>query len=221
MRHHTAQINDIVSALVSGNKDFLRTHSDDYFKRHCHGQHPFITMVTCSDSRIHPQVVMPDAIDKIFTVENIGNQIATSAGSVDYGILHLKTPLLLILGHTCCGAISTFLGGYDHEPDTIKQELDRLAPALKGISSEANANDAWIEGTLMNIEYQVEEAVSRYRLLVDEHKLTVMGAVYDIGNQLGNGHGRVTFTSINNRSDIAGLDALKLGDNLRVRRTVQ
>lgn len=221
MRHHTAQINDIVSALVSGNKDFLRRHTDDYFKRQCQRQHPFITMVTCSDSRIHPQVVMPDAIDKIFTVKNIGNQIATSAGSVDYGILHLKTPLLLILGHTCCGAIAAFLGGYDKEPLTIKQELDRLAPGLKELELEDTDNDVYLEGTLLNIEYQVAEAVNRYRSLVDRHQLTVMGAVYDISNQLGNGHGCLTFTTINNRSDVAGFNALELGDNVRPRRSIQ
>lgn len=221
MRQHTEAINDIVSALVSGNNDFLQGRTDDYFKLQCHRQHPFITMVTCSDSRVHPQVVMSDAIDKIFTIKNIGNQIATSAGSVDYGILHLKTPLLLILGHTCCGAIGAFLNGYENEPDTIKRELDRLGPALKEIAPAAPSEDILLEGTLLNIEYQVAEAVNRYRPLVEDYKLTVMGAVYDISNQLGNGHGCLTFTAINNGSDVAGIHALEFGHNVLMRRSVQ
>lgn len=221
MERHKSHINEIVKALVSGNRDFLRHRDDDYFKQHCHRQHPFITLVTCSDSRVHPQVVMPDAIDKIFTIKNIGNQIATSLGSVDYGILHLKTPLLLILGHSCCGAIAAYLGGYDHEPPTIKQELDRLAPALRDICGNIEDQDTLLEATLTNIDYQVQEAVVRYRSLVEEHKLTVIGAMYDIADQLGNGHGSLTFTNVNTRSDAAVFDAFELGDNIRVRRPVQ
>ncbi len=221
MTHHSAHIPDIIRALISGNREFLSARCDSYFQTHCQKQQPSITMVTCSDSRVHPHVVMPDAIDRIFTIENIGNQIATSAGSVDYGILHLKTPLLLILGHTCCGAISAFLAGFDHEPDSIKRELEGLAPALNRIKVKENGNDPVLEGTLANIDYQVESAIQRYHNLVKRQELTVMGAIYDISDQLGNGHGHLAFTNLNNGLDFTGANTVEFGDNLWLRRPVQ
>ena len=59
-------------------------------------------------------------------IETIGNQMTSSQGSVDYGILHLHTPVLLNMGHTDCGAIKAFMKGYEKENDAVKCELDNL-----------------------------------------------------------------------------------------------
>jgi len=62
-----------------------------------------VTLLTCADSRVQVNILGFEATNKIFVVRNIGNQIMPVFGSVDFGVMHLKTPLLLIMGHTHCG----------------------------------------------------------------------------------------------------------------------
>ncbi|MDP6154828.1 MAG: carbonic anhydrase [Candidatus Thermoplasmatota archaeon] len=120
----------IIQNLLWGNNEFVESHNRDYFAPHMNGQNTFITMLSCSDSRVQPRLLLPDAINRIFAIENIGNQISAAEGSVDYGIYHLKTPVLMILGHSECGAIKAVMAGYADEPAPIKAELDRLSQAI-------------------------------------------------------------------------------------------
>ena len=64
-----------------------------------------------------------DMTNHVFHIRNIGNQIENNFGSVDYGIHHLKTPILLILGHTDCGAVKASQIDFSKESDEIRQEL--------------------------------------------------------------------------------------------------
>ncbi|HEY4798400.1 MAG TPA: carbonic anhydrase, partial [Bacteroidia bacterium] len=102
---------EIISQIVKGNTLFTKEHGLSYFDEFKQQQTPFITLVTCSDSRVPQHALLPDTTNKVFTVKNIGNQILSTEGSVDYGIYHLKTPVLLILGHSDCGAIKAYLKG--------------------------------------------------------------------------------------------------------------
>jgi len=71
------------------------------------GQHPFATVVTCSDSRVAPELIFDEGLGDIFVVRIAGNVLDTTAiGSIEYGVLHLKTPLLVLMGHQSCGAVT-------------------------------------------------------------------------------------------------------------------
>jgi carbonic anhydrase len=61
-----------------------------------------------------------------FIVRDFGNQMSTAAGSVEYGVHDLHTPLLLVLGHTGCAAVKAAMGNFDHEPAAVKAELETL-----------------------------------------------------------------------------------------------
>ncbi|MCK7460976.1 MAG: hypothetical protein MZU84_02360 [Sphingobacterium sp.] len=99
---------EIVAQIVLGNNYFTQTHPHEYFESFSYEQKPYITLVTCSDSRVPLNSLMPDTSNKVFSIQNIGNQILSTEGSVDYGIYHLKTPLLFFLGHSDCGAIKAY-----------------------------------------------------------------------------------------------------------------
>ena len=99
-------VRDIIKGIIDNNASFVSAHDEAYFKPHMAAQHPKVTLVGCCDSRFQPTTIEPDPIDKVFTIETIGNQMASAQGSVDYGVLHLHTPVLLIMGHTDCGAIN-------------------------------------------------------------------------------------------------------------------
>ena len=198
-------VNKILKDILENNGSFVTSHSEAYFKPHMAAQHPKVTLVTCCDSRVQPVAIEPDPIDKVFTVETIGNQMVSAQGSVDYGVLHLHTPVLLIMGHTDCGAIKAFMRGYEKENDAIMGELDNLKACLAG-STCKDFEEELMRNIRKNVEYQVSSAVKRYKSLVDEEKLSVIGAVYDFKNALGKGHGRLIITSINGITDA---DAMK------------
>jgi carbonic anhydrase len=200
-------VKDIIKGIIDNNGSFVSAHGEAYFKPHTAAQHPKITLVACCDSRVQPTVIEPDAIDKVFTIETIGNQVASAQGSVDYGVLHLHTPVLLILGHSDCGAVKAFMKGYENENDAIKAELDNLKATIREPGT-GSFEEALVKNVQQNILNQVTAAVKRYQSLVDEGKLTVVGAYYDFVNTFGKGHGRVVITSVNGITDALKIKAL-------------
>lgn len=198
-------INNIINEIIADNSSFVENHNKEFFEGHSKKQSPFITMVSCSDSRVQPEVILSDAINRIFLVENIGNQILSSEGSVDYGIYHLKTPVLLILGHSDCGAITAYMKGYDNELPSIKNELDNFKPAIKQNINSENFDEELLGNIQKNIDYQVDVALKKYSLLIEENKLCVIGAFYDFNNDFSKEFGKVFISNINGNKDVESI----------------
>jgi carbonic anhydrase len=184
---------EVIKFIENGNEDFLNARGPDYFRSHRERQTPLITLLTCSDSRVQSSAILPDPVNNIFTVENIGNQIATSEGSLDYGILHLKTPVLLIAGHSDCGAIKAYSAGYSDEPASIQMELDQLYPVFSGGEHDARI----LSRTIQNIQYQTEMAMEKYSKQVEAGELLIAGAYYDFTNDFKRGYGKLVMLSLN------------------------
>lgn len=207
--------NKVLQTIMENNDRFVAGHDQDYFQGHMTAQHPKVTLVACCDSRCQAHVIEPDPIDKVFTVETIGNQMASAQGSVDYGILHLHTPILLILGHTDCGAIKAFMKGYDKENEAIKRELDFLQTPLKTqVDPKANFEQELLKNVQKNVDHQVQAALERYQAQISEGKLMVIGAIYDFTNALGRGFGRIAITNINGIKDLEKIKNLAQGIDL-------
>ena len=200
------QTTQILSKLLQGDDDFLREHPPAYFAAFAKKQAPQITLLTCSDSRVHSNLFHIDPNNYIFSVRNIGNQLLTSMGSVDYGVLHLKTPLLVIMGHTHCGAIKAALHSYSDEPYAIIQELDHLFTPLKPLfQTQASPTNLWTQGVSHNVDYQIQLSVRRYKDRIQQGKLSVIGLIDDIGNVFGKGYGRLLLTNINGETRLQAL----------------
>jgi len=207
--------NEALQAIIMNNAGFVAGHDKTYFQAHMTAQHPKVTLVSCCDSRCQAHVIEPDPIDKVFTVETIGNQMASAQGSVDYGILHLHTPILLVLGHTDCGAIKAFMKGYDTENEAIKRELDFLKSPLKTqVDPKADFSRELLKNIQKNVDYQVQIAIERYQTQISDGTLMVVGAIYDFTNALGNGYGRVNITNINGIKDFGAIRRLAQGIDL-------
>jgi carbonic anhydrase len=156
---------------------------------------------------------MPDTSNKVFTIQNIGNQILSTEGSVDYGIYHLKTQILLFLGHSDCGAIKAYLKGFEDESYNIKHELDFLRPTIKEkeIKDFDRLHSHVIE---KNLDYQVNIACKKYKDLIQEGKLTVMAAIYDFRGEFGKGMGDIVIVNVNKIKDVEELHNLPLFEYL-------
>ena len=193
---------EIIKQIIEGNNEFVSKNHPDFFLSHSKSQNPFITLLTCSDSRVQTNAILPDSINKIFTIENIGNQILSSEGSVDYGILHLKTPVFLILGHSDCGAVKAFMDGYENEPKSIKHELNFLKYANLNLDKNSDAfEERLVQNSLKNIDYQVSIALDKYSEKIKNEELVVIGAFYDFYNELNKGFGKLSVLSVNGKKE--------------------
>lgn len=212
LREYAATLNDragnaaaraIMKNLAQDNAQFMRTHGASHFSHFLDSQHPRATVVTCSDSRVHTHALDASPDGDLFMVRNIGNQIGTAEGSVEYGVHHLHTPLLLIVGHVACGAIKAASGDYSRESGPIRNELDtiRIPKGEGGLSS--------VE---LNVNNQVRHAMNKFEDEVLKGTLTVVGAVYDFRNEMGQGQGRLNVVNVNGETDpgrIAKLDLMQ------------
>jgi len=197
------QLRGIVNNLLDDNTAFAKAHKPDYYKPFAENQHPRATVVTCSDSRVHTHALDKTPDGDLFMVRNIGNQISTAEGSVEYGVHHLHTPLLIIIGHVACGAIKAVQGDYSKESEPIKRELDSIKlPAKNPKSGEA---EEWLRGVNANVNNQVNFAMKKFTEEIKENKLTVIGAIYDFQNAMHQGQGRLVITNINGSTDAASV----------------
>lgn len=125
-----AKVRGFLGSAVKTNAEYGRDHSKAFFDAIREQQKPRATVVLCSDSRVQVNVLDDTPENDVFVIRDIGNSIGTAAGSIEYGVRHLHTPLLLIVGHTGCGAVKAGLAaqrgeGHGLEP-AIKDELASL-----------------------------------------------------------------------------------------------
>jgi len=208
------RIEKIVSQLILGNNYFKETHPDEYFEKFKSAQKPYITLVTCSDSRVPLSALMPDTSNRVFSIQNIGNQILSTEGSVDYGIYHLKTPLLLFLGHSDCGAIKAYLNGFDQESYGIKHELDFLKPIITEQSAIKDFEKLHSQVIEENLDYQVNIAFKKYKDMINSGKLTIMAGFYDFRGEFGSALGNIVIVNVNKIKDVNVIRDLPIFDYL-------
>jgi carbonic anhydrase len=186
-----------VKAAISGNDRFTAHNDSHHFDGFQTGQTPTLTVVACSDSRVHTHLFGMEPDNNIFMIRNIGNQVKNAEGSVDYGVRHLPTKILLIMGHSSCGAIKAAMGDYSGETKGIKSELDNLKPVIAADDNVGDQNTRWSKNVERNVDYQVKNALELYKEKVQAKELTVVGAVYDFNDLYGKGRGRLVITNIN------------------------
>lgn len=150
------------------------------------GQKPFATILTCSDSRVPPELIFDQGVGDLFIIRVAGNVISPDeTGSIEYGVGHLHTPLLVVMGHTSCGAV-TAAAQHAHVEGEVAQLLDRIQPAVANAQKQdpTLAGPALVSAAIReNVWYSIETLLSNsdeIRELVNQGKLRVVGATYDI-----------------------------------------
>ena len=93
-------------------------------------QHPFAVVLCCSDSRVAPEIIFDQKLGDLFVIRNAGNIVDEEVlGSIEYAVEHLETPLVVILGHSCCGAVTATCQGGDL-PGHILDLAKRIKPSI-------------------------------------------------------------------------------------------
>jgi carbonic anhydrase len=94
------------------------------------GQHPFAIIVTCSDSRVAPELLFDQGLGDIFVIRNAGNVLDEHVmGSIEYGVEHLGINLVVVMGHESCGAVGAAMKE-DKESPAIESIIESIKPAI-------------------------------------------------------------------------------------------
>jgi carbonic anhydrase len=150
------------------------------------GQKPFVTVLTCADSRLPVERIVDRGVGEVFVVRVAGNIAGTSEiGTVEYGLGHLNTPLLVVMGHSKCGAVGAAVAGADVH-GKIADIVDAIEPAVaraKRKNPDAKGDDltkAAIKENVWQTVFSLIRESKDIRSLVAKGKVKVVGAVCDI-----------------------------------------
>lgn len=150
------------------------------------GQAPFATVIACSDSRVPVEILFDQGIGDLFVVKVAGNVAdVDEIGSMEYGVDHLGTPVLMVLGHTHCGAVTAVATGAEVH-GSIPQLVDNILPAVeraKVKAPNADTNDLITSAITENVWEAIASILTNSHGIAEraaEGKVVVIGAVYDI-----------------------------------------
>jgi methyl-accepting chemotaxis protein len=184
---------DALKALRDGNARFVagtpqhpNAGMDRVADTGANGQKPTVTILGCSDSRVPLERVFDQGVGDVFVVRVAGNVAdGDEIGSAEYGTGHLNTPLMVVLGHTKCGAVTAVaMGAQVH--GSIPGLVDNIIPAVESAKKKhpgVTGKDIVPFAIDENVWQSIRDTLTRseeIRGLVKEGKLQIVGAVYDI-----------------------------------------
>ncbi len=155
------------------------------------GQSPFAIILGCSDSRVPAEIVFDQGLGDLFVIRVAGNIVAASqVGSVEFAAAQYGTPLVVVLGHSQCGAVVATLQQLqeqsDHQSENLRSIVDRIRPSVEALLAVHQGNDP--DGLLkLAIRANIKASVDHLRhgskvleQLVRNHGLVVVGAEYSL-----------------------------------------
>jgi len=183
---------DALQRLKAGNARFVAgtarfpTVQKEILAELAKGQHPYATILSCSDSRVPPELIFDASFGELFIIRVAGNVLSPEiAGSLQYAWRHLRTPLFMVLGHTNCGAVAAAIdtqlrGKRQHSRiqllvECILPGLQDLDPQLTPEAMLAQAVEANVHWTMRQI---LETPEGRERQV--EGRVKLVGAIYEI-----------------------------------------
>ena len=166
-----------LNQLKEGNARFVSgalTQKDDHAtlrEQLSAGQHPFAVVLCCSDSRVAPEIIFDQKLGDLFVIRNAGNVVDEDVlGSIEYAVEHLGTPLVIVMGHSCCGAVTASCQGGDL-PGHIHDLAKRIKPSIN---------------TNCSIDDNAKQHAKRMKQLIEEDEIVhhvgakVVAAFYDL-----------------------------------------
>jgi carbonic anhydrase len=185
------ELDNSLSRLVKGNARFLSgrpAHPDETRQRIRNlkgGQKPFVVIVSCSDSRVPPELVFDQGFGDIFSVRTAGNIIGDyELGSIEYAVEHLGCSLVLVLGHENCGAVNAYIqqDGEKHQ-DHIQKLVDYIGAEIEQKQLPDSAKHNIEMAVMANIRYGVHLLKQSEPIIKEMHaqkKIQIAGAIYDL-----------------------------------------
>jgi len=180
---------EALQKLLEGNARFASgnsSHPDQSLERRAEllsGQQPFAVVVSCSDSRVAPEVLFDQGLGDIFVIRTAGQVMDNaSLGSIEYAVEHLGTPLIVVLGHDSCGAVSATVQGGE-APGHLGSIVEFIEPAVNEArqdGSESTVLNSSIDNNVKNIVDLLKSSEPILSEKVESNELTITGARYHL-----------------------------------------
>ena len=182
---------EALARLVAGNARFVQgearfpTVQKEILAELAKGQHPYATIVGCSDSRVPPELIFDAGFGELFIVRVAGNVISPEVmGSMQYAGVHLRTPLFVVLGHEGCGAVNAALAARHgaQEPARIALLLDNIAPGLRNLPNGLSPDDEMCAAVEANVRWSMHQILEtpEAKARAAEGVLKLVGGVYEL-----------------------------------------
>lgn len=185
---------EALQALVEGNKRFVNAmkkgpgRSPKRRKEVAAGQNPFVAILACADSRVAPEIIFDQGIGDLFVVRVAGNIVNPTnygiQGSLEFGVLALGAPLIMVLGHSECGAVAGAIEALQNGtefPGSINNIVQTIEPAVEKAKGEKG--DLLHDSIVSNVQIGVDKLKNSDPVisdLVKKGKVKVVGANYDL-----------------------------------------
>lgn len=176
-----------LARLRDGNQRFVtaalaeRTQLSERRTELTKGQHPFAIVIACADSRVAPEIIFDQGLGDLFVVRNAGNLLDDHViGSVEYAVEHLHATLVIVLGHSACGAVTAAVAGGE-APGHLGAIVESLAPAVK--MARQKPGDAVENAVRINARLSAAALAQSEPILHEaatEGRLKVVAARYDL-----------------------------------------
>lgn len=180
------EIQEVLDRLKAGNARFVEDKLDGKLQNSNRrndltgGQQPYAIILSCADSRVVPELAFDAGLGELFVIRVAGNIANTSSiASIEYAVAHLKTSVIVVLGHESCGAVTAALAGGDNGYN-LNHLLAHITPAKA--ASEDQAVNAVVK---KNAHLTGDALYERSKIIsdaVDNKSLAIVPAYYNLGS---------------------------------------
>ncbi|MCF8257388.1 MAG: carbonic anhydrase [Flavobacteriales bacterium] len=191
---HEYELKNPILTLLDGNRRFIENktiHPDlslENLQNLNEGQDPFAIILSCSDSRVPPELIFDLGLGDVFVIRNAGNILDDhTLGSIEYAAEKLHTRILVVLGHTKCGAIHAFM---EHKNDSIPNHIQSIIDYLKNepeeleLSAHSEHGDSYyeeaVEANVRHVARELKNSEPVLAELVASNRLIIIGAVFNL-----------------------------------------
>ncbi len=187
--HAAPSAEQIWANLMAGNKRFVAGKTmarqlpalrDKLAK----GQQPRVAVLACSDSRVAPETIFDQSLGDLFVVRSAGNIAdAIGVGSLEYAVEHLGSTVIVVIGHTKCGAVTAACSGEKMPSSNLQRIVDKISPAAAKASQSAKPDDVVEAAIKENVHQSAKDVLASSEILqhfLADGKLKVIEAEYNI-----------------------------------------
>lgn len=180
---------EAINKLIEGNKRFV-DEKTEHPNINVHArlkiieeQKPFAVIVSCSDSRVPPQIIFDQGLGDLFIIRNAGHVITEDIiGSIEYAIKYLNVKLVMIMGHNNCGAVEAAINNYN-EDNHIKLLSDQIRLSTEKVKGTVPEEELLNASIIQRIKDSVEQLKHQKPLIdgyYDSQKIEIIGSFYDL-----------------------------------------
>jgi carbonic anhydrase len=184
---------DALRDLMDGNARFAQGASTSPrrspvdFRAVSEVQNPIAVVIACADSRVSPEILFDSGIGELFVIRVAGNVVdragVTVKGSIEYAVAELNVPLVVVLGHTNCGAVKAAVAHIDQK-DALPGSINGLVELIKPVAGEVRGQSGNIDDVIRaNVYAGVEKLTNLQPIIaprVKAGRLKVVGGIYDL-----------------------------------------